>query len=353
MSMTSVKNRRITIIGGAGFIGHNLALHLKQLGAEVSIIDGLEVNNLTSVLGNTDHLPHPHLAHTAINERLQLLRDASIPLYVQDARDYHKLSHLLSEAKPQVILHLAAVSHSNRSNKDPYSTFDHSLRTLENALDNAKNKVEHFIYLSSSMVYGHFKNEQVDEEAPCEPIGIYGALKVSGEKIVIAYNQVSDLPYTIIRPSALYGERCISRRVGQVLIENALYGEPITLNGDGSDRLDFTYIQDLVTGLVKVIEDENSRNQTFNLTYGSSRRISDMVDILREHFPRISIRNVSKDALMPDRGTLSVEKARSLINYEPTWSLERGYPEYIKWYKELFERYPNLIDEGKVLVECK
>ena len=352
MSMTPIKGRRITIIGGAGFIGHNLALHLKHLGADVSIIDGLEVNNLTSVLGNSDHLPHPHLAHTAINERLQLLRYANIPLHVQDARDYHKLSHILSKTNPQVILHLAAVSHANRSNKDPFSTFDHSLRTLENALDNAKNRIEHFIFLSSSMVYGHFKGSQVDEETSCEPIGIYGALKLSGEKIVIAYNQVSDLPYTIIRPSALYGERCISRRVGQVLIENALFGDEITLNGDGSDRLDFTYIQDLVGGLVNVIENENSRNQTFNLTYGSSRCISDMVDILREHFPTISVRSISKDALMPDRGTLSVEKARSLIGYEPAWSLERGYPQYIEWYKDLFARNPNLVGEEKVAVAC-
>ena len=91
----------------------------------------------------------------------------------------------------------------NRSNKDPYTTFDNSLRTLENALDASRNRIKKFIYLSSSMVYGNFKTKEVDEETNCNPIGIYGALKFSGEKIVIAYNQVFDLPYTIIRPSAL------------------------------------------------------------------------------------------------------------------------------------------------------
>jgi nucleoside-diphosphate-sugar epimerase len=343
MSITPIANRRIMIIGGAGFIGHNLALHLKRLGADVSVIDGLEVNNLTSVLANSDNLPYPQLAHTVINERLNLLRDADIKLFVQDARDYHALSHILSRTNPQVILHLAAVSHANRSNKDPYSTFDHSLRTLENALDNAKNKVEHFVYLSSSMVYGNFKDGKVDETTICEPLGIYGALKYSGEKIVIAYNQVFDLPYTIIRPSALYGERCISRRVGQIFIENALFGREITMTGDGSDGLDFTYIQDLVDGLTKVIENKNSRNQIFNLTYGSARTIADMLDILRNHFPDISVRSLPKDSLMPDRGTLSVEKARSLIGYEPSWSLDKGYPQYIEWYKDLFNRHPELV----------
>jgi len=348
MSVNSIKDRRIVIIGGAGFMGHNLALHLKRLGSEVSIIDGLEVNNLTSVIGNSDNLPHPHLSLAVLYERLQLLREADIPLYVQDARDYHGLSHLIGKTKPQVILHLAAVSHANRSNKDPYSTFDHSLRTLENALDNARNNIEHFIYISSSMVYGHFKDGQVDENSQCEPLGIYGALKFSGEKMVIAYNQAFGLPYTIIRPSALYGERCISRRVGQIFIENALFGKEITINGDGSDGLDFTYIQDLINGLTKVIENDNSRSQIFNLTYGSARTIADMLDILRSHFPNISIRNNPKDALMPDRGTLSVDKARSILGYEPSWSLDVGYPKYIEWYKDLFKRNPNIFNSTLV-----
>lgn len=342
MSNIPIKGRRILIIGGGGFIGHNLALHLKRLEVEVTVIDGLEVNNLTSVLGNHDNLPYPHLSYTVLTERLDLLRKAGIPLFVQDARDYHALSHLITKINPQVIMHLAAVSHANRSNKDPFSTFDHSLRTLENALDNAKNNIEHFVYLSSSMVYGHFKNDQVDETTVCEPLGIYGALKYSGEKMVIAYNQVFNLPYTIIRPSALYGERCISRRVGQIFIENALFGNEITINGDGSDGLDFTYIQDLVDGLTKVVTNDNAKNQIFNLTYGSARTIADMIDILKNHFPSISVKRIPKDALMPDRGTLSVEKARSLIGYNPTWSLDKGYPQYIEWYTDLFNRHPEL-----------
>lgn len=344
MSNIPIQNKRVLIIGGGGFIGHNLALHLKSLGADVSIIDGLEVNNLTSVLGNSDNLPYPHLSYTVLTERLDLIRKAGIPLFVQDARDYHALSHLMNKIKPQVIMHLAAVSHANRSNKDPYSTFDHSLRTLENALDNAKDRegVEHFVFLSSSMVYGNFKTEAVDETTVCEPLGIYGALKFSGEKMVIAYNQVFGLPYTIIRPSALYGERCISRRVGQIFIENALFGNEITMNGDGTDGLDFTYIQDLVSGLTNVITNENSKNQIFNLTYGSARSIADMIDILKGYFPKISINSIAKDNLMPDRGTLSVDKAKSLIGYNPSWSLDKGYPKYIEWYMDLFNRNPEL-----------
>ena len=67
------------------------------------------------------------------------------------------------------------------------------------------------------MVYGEFDGKEVTENTECKPIGVYGALKFSGELILKAYSHVFGLPYTIIRPSALYGERCVSRRVGQIL----------------------------------------------------------------------------------------------------------------------------------------
>ena len=336
-----MNNKKIAIIGGAGFIGHNLGIYLKKLGADIFLIDSLAVNNINSVIDNKDNLPNPELAYSFLNERLKLINLNKIKLFIQDARDYHVLSRILDTIKPQVIIHLAAVSHSNRSNKDPYSTFDHSLRTLENALDCSKNKVEQFIYFSSSMVYGNFNEKNVNEETTCNPIGIYGALKFSGEKLVIAYNQVFDLPYTIIRPSALYGERCISRRVGQIFIENAIQGKPIITDGDGSDKLDFTYINDLMDGVVKAIENKNSINQIFNLTHGNGRSINELINILKENFPTIKIQKKERDKLMPERGTLSIEKAKKLINYEPSWKLEKGYKEYIKWYKKIFENQRN------------
>jgi len=342
MKKISLQNLSILIVGGAGFIGHNLSLHLKKLGAEVHIIDGLNVNHLGSVKKNLDSLSNPELAKDILYERLELLKSSDIPVYIQDARQYNELSKYFSEINPKVVIHLAAVSHANRSNKDPHSTFDHSLRTLENALDNAKNRIEHFIFLSSSMVYGNFKSSEVDEKTICEPLGIYGALKFAAEKIIISYNQVFNLPYTIIRPSALYGERCISRRVGQIFIENALQNKEIEIHGDGSEKLDFTYIKDLIDGITKVIENPNSKNEIFNLTFGQARSINDLLDILKESFPSITIKKISRDKLMPKRGTLSIEKAKSIINYRPNWSIDKAYPEYIKWYLDFFEKKYNI-----------
>ena len=331
-------NKKIIIIGGAGFIGHNLGIKLKENNFDVSIIDGLEVNNLTSVIGNYDNLPYPLLSKKIIDSRLDLLSEKKIPLYVQDARNYHSLSHIISKIKPEVIIHLAAVSHAVRSNKNPYNTFDHSLRTLENALDASRDNVKHFIFLSSSMVYGNFKTQEVNEESVCEPIGIYGALKYAAEKIIIAYNQVFNLPYTILRPSALYGERCISRRVGQIFIENALFEEELKINGDGKEKLDFTYIEDLTDGILNIINNKNSINQIFNLTYGEGREINEMINILKEYFPKLKVKKVDRDNLMPYRGTLSMNKAKSLLNFKSNWELEKGYKRYIEWYVGFFNK---------------
>ncbi len=330
-----IKGRRIALVGGAGFIGHNLALALKAGGADVHIVDSLQVNNLM-YFTSTPELHNRNLYLRIINQRLDMINEAGIPLHVQDARDYHALSRLLADIDPQVIVQLAAVAHAGHSNKDPYSTFDHSLRTLENALDVARNThVEHFIFFSSSMVYGNFRTPEVTEDHPLEPIGIYGALKLAGEKMVVAYQQVFDLPYTIIRPSALYGPRCVSRRVGQIFIENALANTSLRVFGDGSERLDFTYIDDLVQGTILVIQNPASRNEVFNMTYGESRALKDLVDIVLKEFPQATVESVERDRLMPFRGTLNVDKARAMLGYQPQNPIEIGFPKYIQWYRGL------------------
>jgi nucleoside-diphosphate-sugar epimerase len=182
----------------------------------------------------------------------------------------------------------------------------------------------------------------VSEDRHCEPLGIYGALKYAGEKLVIAYNQVFDVPYTIIRPSALYGERCVSQRVGQAFIENAIRGLDITINGDGKESLDFTYIEDLVQGIILCIAKPAARNQIFNLTYGGARSLNRLAEILKAHFPTARITYGPRDTLMSERGTLDISKARELLGYAPAFSLERGYVSYIQWYKKLAAENPAL-----------
>ena len=326
--------KKILLVGGCGFIGHNLALKLKKKSNQVFITDSLSINNILSFTDSD--IKNKNLYRSILNNRLELLNKNEINLTVQDARDYHAISKLYEKIDPDVIIHLAAVSHANKSNKDPHSTFDHSFRTLENTLDFARLKKRHVIYLSSSMVYGNFKSKEVTEDTPCVPIGIYGTLKYSGELLVKAYKQVFDLPYTIIRPSALYGERCVSRRVGQIFIENAIQGLDININGSGEDKLDFTYIEDLVEGISLCCEKETAKNETFNLTYGNSRKINELLEILKHEFKDIKVLYNEKEKFMPERGTLDIKKAKKLLGYNPLNPIDKGYVKYISWYKNFW-----------------
>lgn len=341
--MTGLQGRRVALVGGAGFIGTRLALRLVELGAFVEVVDSLQVNNLLHYISQPQ-LENRSLYLRILEERLDLLEAAGVRIDVQDARDYDALSRTLDRLRPDVVVQLAAVAHANKSNKDPFSTFDHSLRTLENALDVARSiDVERFLFMSSSMVYGNFLTPEVAEDHPLDPIGIYGALKLSGEKIVNAYNQVFELPYTIVRPSALYGPGCVSKRVVQLFIEHALAGVPLRIDGDGEEKLDFSWIEDVVEGLCLAIASPRGANETFNVTAGNARSINDLVAAVRTHFPDLEVEYVERDELRPFRGTLSVDKARELIGYDPATSLEDGVARYVDWYRDL-------VADGRVVV---
>ena len=187
------------------------------------------------------------------------------------------------------------------------------------------------------MVYGDFKKKTIKENDQCNPIGIYGNLKLAGEMMVKSYSNIFQFPYTIIRPSALYGERCVSRRVGQIFIENAIQNKPITLQGSKSEKLDFTYIEDLIKGIELCCRKKGSINQTFNLTYGRGRPISKLVEILSSEFPNLKIHYSGRDKFMPIRGTLSIKKAEKILGFKSNYPLEIGYLKYIKWYKNFYK----------------
>jgi len=328
--------KKILLTGGCGFIGHNLAVYLNKKNYDVYILDSLSVNNLLTVTDS--EIKNKTLYRSILNERIEIINKNKINLAFSDAKNLHTYSEFFNEINPDIVIHLAAVSHANKSNKDPHNTFDNSLRTLESTLEICRKNKTHIIYLSSSMVYGNFTTGVVDEKSKCDPIGIYGNLKLSGEMMVKSYSHVFDMPYTIIRPSALYGERCVSRRVGQIFIENLLTHKNITINGDGEDKLDFTYIEDLIDGIEKCCSNKKAINETFNLTYGRARKISELIEILRDKFENFDVIKKEREHLMPERGTLDVGKANELIDFNPQFPIEIGYEKYIQWYKDFTKK---------------
>ena len=329
---------KVLLVGGCGFIGHNLALFLKKKLLLPIVIDSLTINNLKSKeLFDKKSDLNTKLYRSILKNRISLLKDNDIKLIKEDTRHDKKINDLYNTIKPDLIIHLAAVSHANKSNIDPHTTFDNSIRTLENTLEYARINKTHLIYISSSMVYGNFDSKVVNEDTVCNPIGVYGTLKYCGELMVKSYSEIFGFPYTIIRPSALYGERCVSRRVTQVFIENALTNKELKILGDGDEKLDFTYIEDLMNGIYSCINNEKAKNQIFNITYGNARKIKDLKEILKKFFPKIKIKNFPRDKLMPERGTLDISKAKDLLDYEPKNVLDEGFRKYIEWYINFYK----------------
>jgi nucleoside-diphosphate-sugar epimerase len=121
--------------------------------------------------------------------------------------------------------------------------------------------------------------------------------------------------------------------VSQIFVEAALMGRPLRIEGDGADRLDFTYIDDLVEGVCLTIARPAARNQVFNLTYGSARSIRELAEVVTRHFPGACVEAAARDALMPERGTLSVARASHLLGYQPRFPIEEGMARYIEWYR--------------------
>lgn len=328
--------KKILIIGGAGFIGHNLALSLSKEKYQVKILDSLSVNNLKTIK-KSKFYPNPKLYKLIVKERLKLLRKNKIKLNFINAQSLNSLSNFFKKYRPNVVVHLAAVSHANKSNDDPNLAYENSLTTLKNSLiASVKTKVNHFIFLSSSMVYGNFKKSSVNENTLCNPVGVYGNLKFAAEFLIKSFKQTYNLDYTILRPSALYGERCISRRVGQIFIENALTNKPLIINGSLNEKLDFTHIDDLVSGIKLSIKNKKAKSQIFNITYGRGRKIGTLISILKKNFPSIKVVLKKRDKLVPIRGTLSTKKAKKILNYKSKLPLEKGYQKYIFWYRNFF-----------------
>ena len=124
-----INNKKILLVGGCVFIGHNLALFLKEKKGIPYILDSLSINNLYAL--NNEEVKNKELYTSILNNRVKLLKDKKIELIIEDARNYEKVLKIYDKINPDIIIHLAAVSHANKSNKDPHTTFDNSLRTLE------------------------------------------------------------------------------------------------------------------------------------------------------------------------------------------------------------------------------
>ncbi len=309
------------ITGGCGFIGSYLSRQLADEGNKVVCYDAFNnyIDPLKSNYSNT-----LAMRLTELKDKAEILRG--------DVRNKGHLLRAIRKSRPDIVVHLAAVPIATKANEFPEDSQGINLNGTLNVLESMRELggFERFVYTSSSFVYGDFEYEPADENHPTTPIDVYGGTKLCGEILTKAYGKKFGIDYTIIRPSAVYGAGDSNLRVTQLFVQNALKGKPLTVFDDGAERVDFTYVKDTANGFALASKSKKAVNETFNITNGNARSVLDLANAVKDAVPEAKIESRESDFLRPKRGTLSIEKAKSMFGYEPKTSLEEGIKNYVE-----------------------
>ena len=313
------------ITGGLGFIGSFISRNLIENNVvdKVVCLDhyGRYINSTRPEFTDYRKLRLNGIADKVIIER-------------GEAKFYSVLNKIIQNYRPEYIFHMAALPLAKLDNLNSEEAREGAIQSTSNILEiigqTADYKPKRFVYTSSSMVYGNFVSDTASEEHPRQPKEIYGTMKLAGEVITKGLSTFYNIPYTIIRPSAVFGPTDMNRRVSQIFIEKAFFGKKLKING-ADEKLDFSYVKDVANGFVLAATNPNAVNEVFNITHGEAHTLLDFVKCIQKHFPDLEYEITERDKFRPKRGTLSIEKARKLINYRPKYSLQQAIDEYIEF----------------------
>jgi UDP-glucose 4-epimerase len=309
---------KFLVTGGHGLIGHNVVQRLQARDETVSVIDTHTTYGI---------IPQAEIDYL-ISERLNKITDHTY--YNQCITDSYEIDHIVEKEQPKVIIHCASFPRQKVVNANPAHGADVMMRGLINLLESAKKHgVERFVYISSSMVYGDFE-DQVLEDDECRPQGQYGIMKLAGEDLVKDYSRRCGFEYVIIRPSAVYGPLDVEDRVVAKFMLTAMRGGVLRVNGAG-ETLDFTYVDDAADGIVAAATRIMCRNMTFNITKSHSVTLLEAAEMIVKIVGRGEIETRDKDADFPSRGALNIDRARIILGYDPKVDVEQGFREYYDW----------------------
>jgi nucleoside-diphosphate-sugar epimerase len=309
----------ILVTGGLGLIGHNVVARLEKDHA-VCVIDNRTTYGIVPQ-SEVDYL---------MSERLKKIQTQKI--YSASIESAETVDYVVEQNAVNVIVHMASFPRQKVVNADPAAGADVMMRGLINLLESAKKHgVERFVYISSSMVYGDFE-DQVLEDAECTPQGQYGIMKLAGEWLVRDYARRTGMEYVIIRPSAVYGPLDVEDRVVAKFMIAAMRGETLKVNGAG-ETLDFTYVDDAADGVVAAATRIMARNNTYNITKSHSVSLLEAAEMIVEIVGSGKIEVADRDPDFPSRGALNIDRARTILGFDPKVDVREGFENYHAWLK--------------------
>jgi nucleoside-diphosphate-sugar epimerase len=309
----------ILVTGGLGLIGHNVVARLEKDHA-VSVMDNRTTYGI---------IPQSEVDYL-MAERLKKIKTQKI--YSASIESADTVDYVVEQNAVDVIVHMASFPRQKVVNANPAAGADVMMRGLINLLESAKkHRIERFVYISSSMVYGDFE-DQVLEDDECRPQGQYGIMKLAGEWLVKDYARRCGFEYVIIRPSAVYGPLDVEDRVVAKFMLAAMCGQTLKVNGAG-ETLDFTYVDDAADGIAAAATRIMARNNTYNITKSHSVSLLQAAEMIVEIVGSGTIEVRDKDADFPSRGALNIDRARTILGFDPKVDVQEGFENYYTWIK--------------------
>tara|TARA_B100001778_G_scaffold332532_1_gene339049 strand:+ start:256 stop:1167 length:912 start_codon:yes stop_codon:yes gene_type:complete len=297
--------KKAIVTGGAGFIGSNLVDKLIDMGVEVTILDDLSTGKKENINSKAKF----------INCDISIVPQSLLTSYIEGA---------------DVIFHLAALARVQPSIEDPLPYNSVNITgTLNILLAAHKTGVKRVVYSASSSAYGETEILPTPETAPTNPLSPYGLQKYVGEQYCKMFSQVYGLDTVSLRYFNVYGERMSLEGAYKLAIpifaNQMLEGKPLTINNDGEQRRDFTYVGDVINAnILAATNPENLEGAVFNVGNGDNYSVNELADMLGGK------KSYGNKVIEPFETLADNSKAKEVLNWNPKGNL----PTWIKKYKK-------------------
>lgn len=326
MEVSYIRNKKVLVTGGAGFIGSNLCDALLALENEVVCLDNFAT-------GKPENIQH-------------LLLNPHFKLIVGDIRN-------LSDCQKAVegvdfVLHQGALGSVPRSIADPITSNDVNVSGFLNMLVASRDAgVKRFVYAASSSTYGDSESLPKIEDIIGKPLSPYAITKYVNELYADNFKRTYDFDTIGLRYFNVFGRRqdpngAYAAVIPKFVMQFMKYESP-TINGDGEYSRDFTYIDNVVQMNLLSLSTENpaALNQVYNVAYGERTTLNDLIKLLKRELGEFDAKIKDVEIIYgPNRkgdvphSLASIDKAKSLLGYNPQFSMEQGLKQAVKWYFE-------------------
>jgi UDP-glucuronate 4-epimerase len=337
--------KNVLITGSAGFIGYHTVLRLAADGCHITGVD-----NINSYYD--PELKYARLEQCGVSkeeiEDFRPVRSRSIPGYTfikLDLKDREKTAELFNNNQFDLVINLAAQAGARYSFIDPYSYIDSNIEGFMNILEGCRNQhVRHLVYASSSSVYGNDAKQPSEESDFVDhPISLYAATKKANELMAHTYSIAYKLPVTGLRFFTVYGPWGRPDMAYFKFARAIEQGKPIEVFNHGKLERDFTYIDDIIDGLVKVtdlIPGGDNPYRLFNIGHSEPVNLLKFIEIIEENMGRKAVKVMKPmqpgDVFSTYASTDLLEK---YAGYKPKTTIEEGLKRFIAWYRDYGRKF--------------